>query len=58
MTADYRQQALENPTLVLRQLYRTRPSGSFPRLVAEHFQRLFESQNAFQRVRGHPMPVS
>ncbi|KAJ8481423.1 hypothetical protein ONZ51_g5994 [Trametes cubensis] len=50
MTADYRQQALENPTLVLRQLYRTRPSGSFPRLVAEHFQRLFESQNAFQRI--------
>ncbi|KAI0332090.1 hypothetical protein GY45DRAFT_1360443 [Cubamyces sp. BRFM 1775] len=50
MTADYRQQALENPTLVLRQLYQTRPSGSFPRLVAEHFQKLFESQNAFQRI--------
>ncbi|KAI8998908.1 putative alanine racemase-domain-containing protein [Trametes punicea] len=50
MTVDYRTQALENPSLVLKELYRAHSSGSFPRFVAEHFQKLFESQSAFRRI--------
>ncbi|KAL7283147.1 LOW QUALITY PROTEIN: hypothetical protein ACG7TL_002573 [Trametes sanguinea] len=50
MTADYKLRALEDPTLVVRELYRTHTSGSFPRFVADHFKKLFESQNAFRRI--------
>ncbi|KAI0362760.1 hypothetical protein OH77DRAFT_1585098 [Trametes cingulata] len=51
MTADYRLQALEDPTIVVQELYRAHSeSGSFPRFVAEHFRRLFEPQNAFRRI--------
>ncbi|KAI0637270.1 mini-chromosome maintenance replisome factor-domain-containing protein [Trametes polyzona] len=50
MTADYRLQALEDPTAVIRELYRAHSSDNFPRFVAEHFQKLFESPNAFKRI--------
>ncbi|KAI9056684.1 hypothetical protein FKP32DRAFT_1598956 [Trametes sanguinea] len=50
MTADYRAQVLDDPTVVVRELYRTHTSGSFPRFVADHFKELFESQSAFRRI--------
>ncbi|KAI0781236.1 mini-chromosome maintenance replisome factor-domain-containing protein [Trametes elegans] len=50
MTADYRLQALENPTVVVQELHRAHSSGDFPRFVADHFARLFESPNAFNRI--------
>lgn len=51
MTADCRTQALENPTAVLQQLHHTHTSSSnLPRLVADHFSKLFQSQNAFAKV--------
>lgn len=54
MTADYRLQSLDDPTAVIQELYRAHPTpDSFPRLVAEHFQRLFETPNMFKRVRTH-----
>ena len=51
MTADYRAQAVEDPTAVVQGLYRAHAdSTDFPRFVAEHFAKLFESQNAFRKV--------
>ncbi|KAI0371789.1 hypothetical protein BV20DRAFT_965065 [Pilatotrama ljubarskyi] len=50
MTADYRLQVLEDPTVVIQELYRAHSSGSFPRFVAEHFRKLFETQSAFRRI--------
>ena len=51
MTADSRAQSLDDPTAVIQQLYRAHPSSlDFPRLVADHFSKLFESQNAFAKV--------
>ncbi|KAI1790741.1 mini-chromosome maintenance replisome factor-domain-containing protein [Ganoderma leucocontextum] len=51
MTADYRAQALENPTAAIQELYRAHASSpDFPRLVADHFSKLFESQNAFTKI--------
>ena len=52
MTADYRLQAIEDPSSVVQDLYGSHSgsNGDFPRLVAEHFNKLFESQASFQRV--------
>ncbi|TBU28931.1 mini-chromosome maintenance replisome factor-domain-containing protein [Dichomitus squalens] len=51
MTADYRTQAVEDPTVVVQELYRAHAgSPDFPRLVAEHFAKLFESPNAFKNI--------
>ncbi|KAI0822638.1 putative alanine racemase-domain-containing protein, partial [Trametes gibbosa] len=50
MTADYKSQALENPSAVVQELHRVHDSLSFPRLVAAHFQNLFESPNAFTKI--------
>ncbi|KAM5531827.1 hypothetical protein V8D89_014526 [Ganoderma adspersum] len=51
MTADSRAQTLDNPTAVIQELYRAHPSSShLPRLVADHFSKLFESQNAFAKI--------
>lgn len=57
MTADYRVQAAEDPSAVVRELHRTHTaSEDFHRFVAEHFSKLFETPAAFKRVRvlyGH-----
>ncbi|KAI0710385.1 mini-chromosome maintenance replisome factor-domain-containing protein [Cerioporus squamosus] len=51
MTADYRAQALQDPTTVVQELYRTRATTeNFPRLVAAHFSRLFETPASFKKI--------
>ncbi|KAI0807083.1 mini-chromosome maintenance replisome factor-domain-containing protein [Fomes fomentarius] len=51
MTADYRVQAVEDPSAVVRELHRTHvASEDFPRFVAEHFSKLFETPAAFKRI--------
>ena len=51
MTADYRAQALQDPSTVLQELYRAHATTeNFPRFVAEHFSKLFESPASFKKV--------
>ncbi|KAI0670668.1 mini-chromosome maintenance replisome factor-domain-containing protein [Trametes maxima] len=50
MTADYKLQAIENPTAVLQELHCAHSSDNFPRSVAKHFQTLFSNENAFKRI--------
>ena len=52
MTADHRQQAIDEPSTLVQEIYRTHTGASsdFPRVVSEHFSKLFESETSFQRV--------
>ncbi|KAH9857792.1 putative alanine racemase-domain-containing protein [Lenzites betulinus] len=51
MTADYKLQALDDPTAVVQELHRVHHSSDrFPRFVAEHFQNLFEAPTAFKKI--------
>ena len=51
MTADYRAQAVEDPTTVILDLYRSHAqSDNFPLFVAEHFSKLFENLASFNKV--------
>ncbi|KAI0713283.1 mini-chromosome maintenance replisome factor-domain-containing protein [Earliella scabrosa] len=51
MTADYRLQAVEDPTAVVRELYRSHAGAeNFPRFVAEHFSKLFDTPAAFKKI--------
>ncbi|PIL23726.1 hypothetical protein GSI_13476 [Ganoderma sinense ZZ0214-1] len=51
MTADRRAQTVENPTAVIQELYRAHASSSdLPRLVADHFSKLFLSQSTFASI--------
>ncbi|RPD65834.1 hypothetical protein L227DRAFT_493226 [Lentinus tigrinus ALCF2SS1-6] len=51
MAADYRTQALQDPTTVLQELYRAHGNAeNFPRFVAEHFSQLFETPGSYKRI--------
>ncbi|KAI0747846.1 mini-chromosome maintenance replisome factor-domain-containing protein [Daedaleopsis nitida] len=51
MTADYRTQAIQDPTAVILDLYRSHASSeNFPRFVAEHFSRIFENSTTFNKI--------
>ncbi|TFK86067.1 hypothetical protein K466DRAFT_551065 [Polyporus arcularius HHB13444] len=51
MTADYQARALHDPSTLVQELFRTcATTENFPRLVAEHFSRLFERPASFKKI--------